>query len=123
MNFGRVACSGLLVAILVSSARADVAGDLKSARDNLQHGRYAQALEAYTLLADSAKDSERVEPVIGRSQTLMETGQYDEAEKQLAAAVDQLPDDPRLRAGLELESRQGRTLPTSTAARRRARKA
>jgi tetratricopeptide (TPR) repeat protein len=103
MNFGRVASCALLVAILVLSARpalADVAADLKSARENLQHGRYTEAIDAYTRLADSAKDADRVEPVIGLSQALIETGDYDEAEKRLAAAVDQLPDTPTLRAHL-----------------------
>lgn len=100
MNVGRVALTGLFVAILASSGSADVAEDLKSAREHLQHGRYTQAIEACTRLVDAAKDTDRIEPVISLSQALIETGDYDEAEKRLAAAVDQLPDEPRLRAHL-----------------------
>ncbi|QDT52328.1 tetratricopeptide repeat protein [Caulifigura coniformis] len=105
MNLGRVALRAfLLTAFLLPAAplRADVADDLKAARNELSHGRYdaAVAVAAWTRLADAARDDERAEAVIGLSRSLLETGNFDEAEKRLAAAVDQLPDSAPLRAHL-----------------------
>jgi len=103
MNFGRVALRAIsLTALLMlaSSLPADTADDLKAARDDLSHGRYAAAIAAWTKLADAARDEDRIEPAISLSRTLLETGNDDEAEKRLAAAVDQLPDSASLRAHL-----------------------
>lgn len=72
------------------------AAPIDEARSHLDHGRYAEAIEAYA----SAKDAgaPRAAAALGISRALIETGRYDEAAGLLDESITAEPEDPLLPA-------------------------
>lgn len=70
----------------------------EKARDHLQHGRYAEAAEAFAELAETTPDDEAI--VLGWSNSLWAQGNRDEAEAVLKKAIEANDKQPRWHAEL-----------------------
>ncbi|HUG93011.1 MAG TPA: tetratricopeptide repeat protein, partial [Planctomycetaceae bacterium] len=94
----------------LGAAVIDPAADLAAAREHLQKGRYAEALEAYGTLAESAAaGAERAQAAVGISRAHEAEGRWKDATDVIVAAVRDLPDEPLVHARLaELHFLQGR---------------
>jgi tetratricopeptide (TPR) repeat protein len=101
-----------LFALLWSAAFAAIADDaevaelLDSARAHRQHGRYEEAMEIYDELIDGKVSTPDM--ALGRADICLATGRWEDAETVLTDAVNEFPDDWKIRSKLaELQFRRG----------------
>lgn len=95
-RFASFSCVLLLIA---SAAAGAEEADLETARNHLQHGRYAEALEDWDELARSS-EKHALAVALGRSRTLEAQGQWTEAIAAIRDALEEKADDPALLARL-----------------------
>ncbi|REK24405.1 MAG: hypothetical protein DWQ45_04185 [Planctomycetota bacterium] len=99
-------CTFLLFASLLAAEStagdANLADRIAEARQHLQSGRYAEAIEAYQELdsADDTTPDQRAAIAVARSQALEQTGESEQALSVVEDAVEQTPDSPPLLARL-----------------------
>ncbi len=93
--------AGMITLMIVCGRGSAFSADsFQSARDDLQRGKYAEAIRALTGLADTGDAAGKPAAIVALSQALLETGELEKAEERLAAAVDQFPDSAPLKARL-----------------------
>ncbi len=87
---------GLVWLSLAVVAGEEAAARLATARDHLQHGRYAEARVAFEQAAEASSEAERGPALVGLCDSHAAVGDYEGARSILEAGLKLLPDDVEL---------------------------